>query len=395
MTGLFDSRAVITGAGQSSLGRMLDRPGLALTAESCLAAIADAGLEPKDIDGVATYPGAGADVQRGMAGDSGAGDVINVLGLRVNWYCGTYETTSQLGPIINACMAVASGVANHVVCFRTVTEGTAQKGRGRRTVIPAQPKPGQWSEWGLPFGQRSPSLIGLYAQRYMAQYGLTREQLAQVAINDRRNAARNPHAVFREPLSLSEYLGSRMITSPLCLYDCDIPMDGSTAIIVSRAGLIKSPPRSPLKVESVGCATRGRYSFYNLPPTRTSVHDSGAMLWENTRITSRDVDVAELYDGFSILTLVWLEALGFCGEGETGKFVEGGDRIALDGELPINTQGGQLSGGRLHGLGFLHEACIQLWGEGGERQLKKAPRVAVATAGGGRFSGCVLLSRND
>lgn len=384
----------MSGIGQSQLGRMLDRPGLALTAEACLAAISDAGLEPKDIDGVATYPGAGADVQRGASGDSGAGDIINALGLGVNWYCGTYETPGQLGPVINACMAVASGVANHVVCFRTVTEGTAQKGRGRRAVIPTQPKLGQWSEWGLPFGQRSPSLVGLYAQRYMAEYGVTREQLAQVALNNRRNAAMNPQAVLREPLSLETYMSARMITSPLCLYDCDIPMDGSTAVIVSRSGATKGP-RPPIRVESVGCANWGRYTYYNLPPTRTSVHDSGEMLWQHTRLTKSDVDVAELYDGFSIITLVWLEALGFCGMGEAGRFVEGGDRIALNGELPIATQGGQLSGGRLHGLGFLHEACLQLWGDGGERQVNPGPRVAVATAGGGRFSGCILLSRND
>ncbi len=107
------------------------------------------------------------------------------------------------------------------------------------------------------------------------------------------------------------------------------------------------------------------------------------------------MDVAELYDGFSFIALAWLEALGFCGKGEGGPFVDGGTRIALDGQIPLNTQGGQLSGGRLHGFGFLHEACLQLRGEAGARQVPGSPQVAVAAAGGGSLGGCILLSRND
>ena len=112
-------------------------------------------------------------------------------------------------------------------------------------------------------------------------------------------------------------------------------------------------------------------------------------------LTPADVDIAELYDGFSYLTLQWIEALGFCEHGKAGEYVDGGGRIALDGELPINTQGGQLSGGRLHGVGFLHEACTQLWGRGGARQVARRPRVAAVAAGGGPVSGCMLVSRRD
>jgi len=128
-----------------------------------------------------------------------------------------------------------------------------------------------------------------------------------------------------------------------------------------------------------------------------AVRDAAAMMWERTDLGPADVDVAELYDGFSFITLAWLEALGFCGKGDGGPFVEGGSRIALDGELPVNTHGGQLSAGRLHGFGFLHEACVQLWGEGGERQVVRPggrrPEVAVAAAGGGPLATSLLLSR--
>ncbi len=124
-----------------------------------------------------------------------------------------------------------------------------------------------------------------------------------------------------------------------------------------------------------------------------ALRDASKMLWERTDLKPSDVDVAEIYDGFSFIALAWLEALGFCGRGEGGPFIEGGKRIALDGEIPINTNGGQLSGGRLHGFGFFHEACVQLWGEGGDRQVPNSPELAVAAAGGGPLGGCLLLSK--
>jgi acetyl-CoA acetyltransferase len=116
-------------------------------------------------------------------------------------------------------------------------------------------------------------------------------------------------------------------------------------------------------------------------------------MWERTELTPSDVDTAQLYDGFSVLTIVWLEALGFCGRGESGAFIEGGGAIARDGVLPLNTAGGQLSGGRLHGVGLLHEACLQLRGEGGDRQAPGKHEVAVVANGGGPIAGTMLLTR--
>jgi len=122
--------------------------------------------------------------------------------------------------------------------------------------------------------------------------------------------------------------------------------------------------------------------------------DAGAQMWTRTALKPADVDIAELYDGFSFLTMTWLEALGFCGKGESGPFVENGTRIGIDGDLPLNTHGGQLSAGRLHGFGFLHEAVVQLRGEAGDRQVtKKQPEVAAVANGGGPIGGCMLLTR--
>ena len=164
---------------------------------------------------------------------------------------------------------------------------------------------------------------------------------------------------------------------------------------VVGGGAARDCRKPRLRVESVGSALRGRPSWDQFDDLTTmALRDASAMLWERTELTPADVDVAELYDGFSFIAMAWLEALGFCGKGEGGPFVEGGTRIARDGEIPLNTHGGQLSAGRLHGYGFLHEACVQLWGEGGERQVAGDPRVGVAAAGGGPLGGCLLLVRD-
>ncbi len=391
-------RAVISGAGQSQVGRRLGRDGLELTLEACLRAIGHAGLTPADIDGVATYPGP-ISPDPGFSG-GGAGDVIGGLGIRARWYLGAMETAGQLGPIAEACLAVATGMADHVLCFRSVWESTAQQNRGRAGVLAGgsqgRGRADGFYEWFAPYGAMSAAnWLGLMAQRYMHEFGLTREQLAQVPLNARRNAALNPNAVYRDPLTLEDYLGSRMISTPFCLYDCDVPCDGATAVIVSRREATAGLPQAPITVEALGTGMYERPTWdQRADLTTMAAHDAAHSMWGRTTLRPADVDIAELYDGFSYLTLQWLEALGFCEHGAAGRFVEDGERISLSGELPLNTQGGQLSGGRLHGVGMLHEACVQLWGQAGERQVASEPAVAAVAAGGGPVAGCMLLTRN-
>ena len=146
-------------------------------------------------------------------------------------------------------------------------------------------------------------------------------------------------------------------------------------------------------MEAVGTALYGRPSWDQFDDLTTmACRDAAAQMWTRTDIKPSDVNLAEMYDGFSFITMSWLEAMRFCGRGESGPYVEGGQRIARDGELALNTHGGQLSAGRLHGYGFLHEACVQLWGEAGERQVPGDPEVGVAAAGGGPLAGCLLLT---
>jgi acetyl-CoA acetyltransferase len=392
--GPFEGKAIITGAGKSQVGRRLGRTGLDLTLEAVTRAIADAGLGIDDVDGVASYPGPGVP----DAGFSGATitEVRNALGLRSRWYMSSLETAGQIGPAIEACMAVALGLANHVVVYRSVWESTAQASGGRASVLFGGGTLPPQLEYLAPFGALSATnWLAMPAQRYMHDFGLTRQQLGAIALNARRNAGLNPDAVYRDPMSMDDYLGARMISEPLCLYDCDVPCDGATAVIISRRDATAGLPRHPLTVESVGPGMFERATWdQRIDLTTMAAHDSAATLWEHTTLTPRDVDMAQIYDGFSFLTVIWLEALGFCGHGKVGDFIEGGERIALDGPLPINTSGGQLSGGRLHGLGFLHEACLQLWGEGGDRQAAKTPEVVAVGVGGGPVAGSMLLSSN-
>jgi len=388
-----ERQAAITGVGQSQVGRRLGRGGLDLTIEATLEALEVSGLQASDIDGVACWPGQ-MPAPAGMS-PTHIYELRDALDLKLNWYCGGAEGPAQMSSVLNACMAVATGQARHVLCFRTLTESTeAAKGNGAsRQGAVGQRVAGPF-QWQVPMNAFSASnWIAMFAQRHFKLYGTRREQLAQIALNARRNAALNPKAVYQTPLTLDDYMASRMISSPFCLYDCDVPVDGSTAIIVSHVDAAKDLKCKPVRVEAIAGVIKSATSWDQMEDfTHMSFQDGANRMWSRTDYKPKDVDFAQLYDGFSYLTLAWLEALGFCARGEGGDFVEGGHRIALDGELPINTSGGQLSAGRLHGLGFLHEAVVQLRGEGGARQVKGHPKLAVVSNGGGPLNCSALLA---
>jgi len=391
----FEHKAAVTGLGMSEIGRRLMRDPLALTVDASLAAMADAGLTRDAIDGVCTYPG----VFPGAGGISGAGahEVIDTLRLKPNWHNSGLEQAGQLGSVVAAVMAVATGLCRHVLCFRTVWEATytqlQRTGKIRYSGGGGRLSGGM--EWRIPYGAASAAnWIALYCSRYMHEYGLTREQLGQIAVNNRKNAALTPYAVYKEPLSLDDYLGARMISTPLCLYDCDVPCDASVAFIISHRDTAKDSRRGRgVHFEAVGTAINERVSWDQGDlHYLTGIDGAARMLWSRTDLKPADIDMVQLYDGFSFNAVCWLEKLGFCGVGEVGAFLEGGHRIARDGELPLNTNGGQLSAGRLHGYGFLHEACVQLLGEGGERQVPNNPRTAIASSGGGVPGSALLLT---
>jgi acetyl-CoA acetyltransferase len=392
----FEQRCIISGIGQSEVGRHLTRGVLALTLDACLEAIADAGLTPAEIDGVVSWPGAVSRAE-GLAppgpGSSGPGvhAVIDALRLQTNWHYGGPETPGMLASVIHGCMAVACGMCRHVLVYRALDEATAWRASSDRVATDPGGVTGIM-QWILPFGAFSgPNWMALYARRHMYEYGTTREQIAQISLNARRNAALNPKAVLTSELTLDDYMSSRMISDPLCLYDCDIAIDGATAVVISDAAYAPDTPNPAIRFEAVGSALHGRASWDQWEDmTTTAAMNAGAHLWSRTDLTPADVDVAQLYDGFTVLSLYWLEGLQFCGPGESGAFVEGGERISLTGELPLATSGGQLSGGRLHSFGHLYEACLQLRGAAGQRQVADA-KVAAVSAGAGPLASCLLL----
>jgi len=393
VTEKFEARIAITGIGMSEIGRRLMRLPLTLTVDACLGAIEDAGLVVADIDGLATWPGAVG----GAAGisEGGIAPVENALGIRSTWHHAGMETPGHTGAVVAAMMAVAAGLCRHVLCYRTVWESTATELlRSGRLAPPAPGRVQGDFQWRVPFGAASAAnWIAMYASQYFHRFGADREMLGWIALNARANAARNPSAIYRDPMTMDDYLDARMITTPFGLYDCDAPCDGAIAVVISAVDAAADAPHPVVGVEAVGTQITERVSWDQGTVTHEPmVFGPAAHLWSRTDLTPADVDVAEVYDGFTFNCVSWLEALGFCGVGEAQGFLDGGARIALDGSLPLNTHGGQLSAGRTQGFGFLHEAVVQLRGQGGDRQVGGA-EVAVVATGGGLPGGALLLTR--
>jgi acetyl-CoA acetyltransferase/uncharacterized OB-fold protein len=390
----FEDRVAITGIGMSAMGRRLMRAPLTLTMDACLAAIEDAGLAVTDIDGLATWPGAGPGGGAGIS-EGGIAPVENALRIRSTWHNGSMETPGHSGALVAAMLAVASGLCRHVLCYRTVWESTATDLMRAGRLAPLMGgRIGGDFQWRVPFAAPSAAIwIAMYATQYFHRFGGGRETLGWVALNARANAARNPDAIYRDPLTMDEYLGARIISTPFGLYDCDVPCDGAIALVVSTLDASADTPNPVVRVEAVGTQITEHVSWDQGTLTHEPmVFGPAAHLWSRTDLRPADVDVAEIYDGFTFNCVTWLEALGFCGIGEAPDFLDGGARIALDGDLPLNTHGGQLSAGRTQGFGFLHEAVVQLRGHGGDRQVDGAEVAAVAT-GGGLPGGTLLLTR--
>ncbi|MGD0705061.1 MAG: OB-fold domain-containing protein [Trebonia sp.] len=384
----FEDKVAITGIGASEIGRRLMRPPLSLTVEACGRAVADAGLTLADIDGLSSYPGGG---NFGGFGEGGVTALEAALGIRPTWYNGGIETFGPGGSLVAAMLAVAGGLARHVLCFRTLWEATLAE-QVRQGKVKLAGSGGGLGGWMHPFGATSAAhTLALNAQRHFHKYGTTRETLGWIALNQRANAALNPTAIYREPMTMDDYLQARTVTTPFGLYDCDVPCDASIAVIVSRADTAKDLAKPPVLVEAAGTQILERIEWDQSTLTHEpQVLGPAAHLWTRTSLRPGDVDVAELYDGFTMNCLSWIEALGFCGIGEAKDFLDGGKNIARDGILPLNTHGGQLSHGRTHGMGLVHEAVVQLRGEAAGRQVKDA-RVAAVSSGGLTPGGALLL----
>jgi acetyl-CoA acetyltransferase len=368
--------ASIVGAATFGCGEAPGFTDMEILARAAHAAVADAGLAMRDIDGICT-----ASVLSTMW----PMPVIAYLGLNPSFIDGTMlGGSSFIAHLMPAMLALQAGQCNAVlVCYgstqRTAAFGRAQMAQARRMMDP-QP-------FEAPYEPMQPvSSYALAASRHMAQYGTTRRQLAEVAVAARGWARLNPEAFERRPLSIDDVLASRMVSDPLTVRDCCLVTDGAGAFVLTRTDRARQLPRPPVAV--LGTATAVWHRQISAMPelTLTSASQSGRLAFEMAGLAPKDVDVLELYDAFTINTLLFLEDLGFCAKGEAGAFVEGG-AIGPGGRLPVNTNGGGLSCVHpgMYGIFALIEAVRQLRGEGGERQVPNA-RIALAHGNGGTLS---------
>ena len=364
-------KAAIVGAAESDLGEV--GPGftpLDLIGQATKGALADAGLDKGDVDGLFS-----ASAYYSMAAVS-AGEY---LGIRPRYSDATnMGGSSFVSHLLHAAAAIDAGLCEVAL---VVYASTQRSGGGFRGVSDP-PNP-----YETPYGPRYPvSMYALAASRHMHEYGTTREQLAEVAVAAREWAKLNPKAFMRGDLTVEDVLASRMISSPLSLLDCCLVTDGGGALVVTSAEHAKDLRKAPVYL--LGAAEAHWHRNISQMPdlTVTAAAESGPQAYEMAGIGPEDVDVAMLYDAFTINTILFLEDLGFCEKGEGGTFVEGG-RIAPGGELPVNTSGGGLSYNHpgMYGLLMLIEAVRQLRGECGERQVEGA-EVALAHGNGGVLS---------
>jgi acetyl-CoA acetyltransferase len=387
-------RVAIVGVGTTQYSRSGVRSRTALAVDAAMAAIEDAGISRDEVDGLA-----------GNADVAAPAQVQAGLGLpSVRWWSATAYPFSLL--LTDAVNAVFSGSCDVCVVyhaqFRTVASSSSAAASDPTRAVP---DPGR-AKTGSPLRQYSHHLghrRGSYAgfmRRYMHEYGVSREPFGMVAVNGRTMARTNAHAAMREPLDMAGYLGGRMVRDPMCVYDMDYVVDTGDAVVVTSAGRARDLPHRPVLVHASSFGAIGANDDDQYPAlTDTGQEVAAAGLWSKSEVTVADVDLVFPYDGFSIITLKWLEALGFCGPGEAGELLrdswdEAGQRLLLGGRVPVNTHGGSLSEGASQGAGHVREAVVQLRHEAGERQV---PRASVAALGvGGLFSNSsALVLRNQ
>ncbi len=369
-------RVAIVGVGYSDAGLRTGLSERHHAAQAARAALADAGLESADIDGLTTWGGNPI-------------DFAHMLGFSpLRWHLDVGISPAFISPAIHAVHAVASGQADTVVAMRVILQQPSQANLwagGTGMAFDAQ--------FQHPFGDLMPAQwAGLLTNRYLHESDATEEDFANFAVTQRGYAAKNPEALMREPLTVEDYLAAPYISKPLRLLDCDYPCDSGAAVIFTTEQQARDLRQKPVFVEATALSATHDMTFELLPDmVRTSPVHCLRELWSNTDLTAADLDCAQLYDGFSVITLQWLEALGICEPGQAGPFVSGGG-TSLTGALPTNTDGGACNVGRRHGANFCIEATRQLrGGQSGEHQVADA-EVAVWTNAIGPFSGAMLLT---
>ncbi|MEU6132575.1 lipid-transfer protein [Saccharopolyspora sp. NPDC047091] len=386
----FAGRTAIAGIGATEFSKDSGRSELQLAAEAARAAIADAGLEPSDVDGLVTFT-MDENTEIAVARELGVPELRFFS--RVHYGGGAACATVQ-----QAALAVSAGVADVVVCYRAFNERSGHRfGQVQAAAAAAPTSSGVDNSWSYPVGLGTPGAqVAMFARRYLHEYGATSEDFGRVAVVDRAHAATNPNAWFHgRPITLAEHQASRWITEPLHLLDCCQESDGGVALVVVSAERARDLPHPPAVVAAAaqgsGPDQFTMTSYYR--QELAALPELGLVarqLWGQAGFGPQDVRTAVLYDHFTPFVLVQLEELGFCGRGEARHFIADGG-IGLDGRLPVNTHGGQLGEAYVHGMNGIAEAVRQLRGTAAN-QLTDVPNVLVTAGTGVPTSGLVLTA---
>ena len=380
--------AAIVGIGATEFSKASGRSELQLATEAVLAAVADAGLEPADVDGMVTYTAeSSSDIH--VARNAGIGELTFFS--RVG-----YGGGAACGTVAHAAAAIATGLASVVVCWRAFNERSGERyglGQANRPVDTSADRAAY--SWMTPFGLSTPAQwVAMFARRYMHEYAATSEDFGRVAVVDRAHAATNPHAWFyQRPITLAEHQASRWIAEPLHLLDCCQETDGGQALVLVSAERARDLPHPPATVlaaaQGSGEDQHMMTSYYR--PAISGIPEMGLVaeqLWAQSGLRPDDISAAILYDHFTPLVLPQLEELGFCPRGQARDFVRDG-HLELAGRLPTNTHGGQLGEAYLHGMNGIAEAVRLVRGTA-VNQPDDVQHVVVTAGTGVPTSGLVL-----
>jgi acetyl-CoA acetyltransferase len=388
------NKVALAGYAHTQVVRHADRPLGAQAVETARAAIADAGLRLDQIDGFVSsslLPSAG-----GQAAEDGISTVSSAwlaqhLGAEPRYVAGFDGIGQITGSVGMAVNAVASGAADYVVLHRALHNPA-----GKYHANPMRQAHGAM-QWTAPQGFFGPlAMIALPYNEYLQRYGASRESMAAVVVEARKNGARIPWSYWHDrSLSTDEYLQAPLLFDPVCRYDCDIPVDGVAAFVFTSAERAKDLPHSPVHVAGYASGTPARRRLPLHWPLDDIV-DGGAhmarRLWASAGITAKEVDLPQVYDGFSPFVWLWLEVLGFCPQGEAHRFVEsGGIDSDRPGAIPALSGGGALGNGRMHGIPQMLECYLQLARRAGDRQRDDAT-VGLACHSSPHFGGAVVYS---
>ena len=376
-------KGAITGVGETAYSRSSGKSVAALQMEAALAAIADAGLSPKDIDGVIAYATSGVVAE----------DFVTNFGIPDLRFSATTPMggASSVAAVQCAIAAIGAGICRHVL-IPLGRNGASQSRIGLR--VRQLPQFHVVGEFEMPVGAIAPAqLYAPMARRHMECYGTTSPQLGEIAVTTRRHAGLHGNAIMTAPITLEDHQRSRMIADPLRLLDCSLESDGAAAVVVSAAERAPDMRQRPVYVMGIaeGHPDSPSTITQRLDLTTLGVAKAAPRAFQMAGVAPADIDVAEIYDCFTYIVLCQLEDLGFCKKGEGGPFVEGG-ALGLGGRLPVNTHGGLLSQAHMAGLNHIVELARQLRGEGGATQVPDA-EIGLVTGYGDLGDGAVAIMR--